>query len=110
MPRFCTMRSHGAELVRRRIPGPVRGLEEARTVDHVGAQAHVTHLLDAAGDAAVDAARAHHGGDEVVGLLSRAALGIDGGRTHAPGLALVQPGVAGDDCPTVRPPGSRNRR
>ena len=57
MPRFLAMRSAERELVRRRVPRPVGGQEEARAVHHVGAEADVAHHLDAAGDADVDAAR-----------------------------------------------------
>ncbi len=84
------------ELIERRVPGPVGGLEEARAVDHVGAEADVAHHLDAARDADVDAAGPDQRVHEVVGLLARAALRVDGRAGDAVLLAAGEPGVARD--------------
>jgi hypothetical protein len=69
-------------------------MEVAGPVDHVGAEADVTHELDAARDADVDAPRLHQRIHDVVGLLARAALGVDGGPRGAVVVAHREPGVA----------------
>ena len=80
------------------------GLVVAGPVHDVRAQRHVAHLLDAARDAGVHAAGRDETGHEVVGLLCRAALRVDGAarrrvREHVvPGR---QPRVAGDVAPLL---------
>ena len=83
----------GAELVGH-VPGEVVGTRAPRAVDDVRAQAHATHELDTARDPDVDGAGAHQVGDEVVGLLRRAALAVDGGGGHLVGQTRAQPRVA----------------
>ena len=60
----------------------------------VGAERDPAHRLDAAGDAGVDGAGGDERGDEVGGVLGRAALGVDGGGPGALGEPRVQPGPA----------------
>ena len=61
----------------------------------VGAHGRAGHRLDAAGDAEVVGAGDHALGDEVHGLLGRAALAVDRGGGHVPGQAAGDPRVAG---------------
>jgi len=65
-------------------------------VDHVRAEADVAHHLDAARDTRVDRAGADERGDDVVGLLARAALRIHRRAAGAPALVAVEPGDARD--------------
>src|ERR1019366_5192110 len=89
----------GAELpVGRVVVGPRIGLVVPGTVDHVGTQRDVAHLLHAAGDPDLDAVRGDEPGDEVVGLLRRPALRVDGrarGRVGQPVVPRAQPRVSG---------------
>ena len=48
-------------------------------------EADAAHGLDAAGDADVDGVRGNEALDEVVGLLRRTALAVDGGRRRLVG-------------------------
>ena len=57
----------------------------------VGAQSHPAHRLDATRDADVDRAGGDQPGDEVVGLLSAAALAVDGGGADVLGQTRRQP-------------------
>src|SRR5690606_27374037 len=82
------------ELRGRLVPGPVRGLEEAGPVDHVRAEPHVAHHLDAARDPDVDRARRHERAHQVVGLLARAALRVDAGAARRVAATGGEPGVA----------------
>ena len=84
-----------AELVGH-VPGELLRTRPARAVEGVGPEADPAHGLDAAGDAGVDGVGADEVGDEVVGLLGRAALAVDRGGRHLVGQALAQPGRAGD--------------
>ncbi len=84
------------KLVERAVPGPGVGLKKPRAVDRVGPQPHVAHDFYAAGYARVDLARPHQCRHYIIGLLSAAALRVDGGARHGPVAALRQPGVARD--------------
>ena len=79
MPRFWAMRSaapnwsgmsHG-KCSGRELPGPLKALAP---------EADAAHRLDAAGNTDVDGASGDQVRDEVVGLLGRPALAVDGGR------------------------------
>ncbi len=94
MPRWLGDALGGGELVGRRVPRPVGRLEVAGAVDHVGAEADAAHRLDAAGDADVDAPALDQGGDQVVRLLARSALRVDGRGADLVGRADRQPRVA----------------
>jgi hypothetical protein len=74
------------------VPG--RRSRVAEPGGHVGAQRDARHRLDAAGDAGRDGAGGDQVVDQVRGLLARAALRVDGGRTGVPRQAGVQPGTA----------------
>ena len=94
MPYFCAIRSAApnwsgmsqGKSGGRELPGPVHG---------VGAQADTAHGLDAATDADVDGAGPDEVGDEVVGLLGRPALAVDGGGGGLVGQAHAEPRRAG---------------
>ena len=77
------------------VPGELLGTGSSRPVEGVGPEAHPAHGLDPAGDADVDGVGADQVGHEVVGLLGRAALAVDGGGRHLVGKALAQPRGAG---------------
>ena len=62
----------------------------------VGAQRDVAHRLDATGDADVDGVGGDQARDQVIGLLGRSALAVDGGRAGLPRQPGVQPRSAGD--------------
>ena len=68
----------------------------ARTVDDVDPEAHPTHGLDAASDGDIHGAGGDGIGGEVIGLLGRAALAVDGGGGDLVGQTLVEPGRASD--------------
>ena len=70
----------------RDFPGPLKALAP---------RPHPAHGLDPAADPDVDGAGADQAGHEVVRLLGRAALAVDGGGGHLVGQALVQPGRPG---------------
>ena len=63
---------------------------------NVGAQRNSAHRLDAAGNADVDRARCDQAGDQVIGLLRRTALAVDGGRAGLPRQSGGEPCGAGD--------------
>ena len=85
----------GIELVGH-IPRELFGTRLARTVVRIGTEADPAHGLDSAGDTGVDGIGADQVGDEVVGLLGRAALAVDGGRRRLVRHALAEPGGPGD--------------
>ena len=86
----------GGELVGQ-IHGPVVGARHAvGAVTHGRAQGDPAHRLDAAGDADVHRASVDEVGDEMVGLLRRGALAVDGRARGLPGQAGGEPGAAGD--------------
>ncbi len=62
----------------------------------VGQQRHLRHDLDPAGEAGRDLAGGDLRGQQVHGLLRRAALRVDRGDAGLPGQPRVQPGVAAD--------------
>ncbi len=83
------------ELVRG-VPGKFTRERPARTVDDVGPQAHPAHGLDATRDSDVHGTARYETGSEVIGLLRRTALAIDGGGGNLVWKALAEPGRAGD--------------
>ena len=68
----------GGELVGQ-VDVPRRRPQHRAVGPCVGAEPDHAHRLDAAGDADVDGARRDQAGDQVVGLLSAAALAVHGG-------------------------------
>ena len=68
------------------------------------------HRLDAAGDADVDGAGRDQPGDQVRGLLGRAALGVEGQAARLRTAARRAARRSGSCCWTARRPGSRSRR
>jgi hypothetical protein len=90
----------GDALCRAELVGHVGGIalraRDPRAVEHVHAETHSAHGLDAAGDAHVDGTRRHQPGEEVVRLLGGAALAVHRGGRRLEGQAGAQPGVAGD--------------
>ncbi len=85
----------GLELVGH-VDVPRLGPSRAGLVAHIGAERDLAHGLDAARDPGIDGAGGDETGDEVVGLLSRTALAVDGRGAHLPGEAGVQPRGARD--------------
>ena len=77
------------------VPREVVRLRGPGTVEDVGAEAHVAHQLDPAGQPHVDGPRGDQGVDQVVGLLAGSALGVDCGGRRGVVVAGGQPGVAG---------------
>ncbi len=84
----------GVELVERHVPRPTGRLEEPGPMLHALSETDVAHHFDAAGDADVDGTGLHQRRHQVIGLLSGAALRVDGGAGDAPVGAARQPGVA----------------
>ncbi len=78
-----------AELVGH-VPGEVVGTGPAARAAR-WPRADAAHGLDPAPDADIDGAGSDQVGHEVVGLLGRTALAVDGGGGHLVGQALVQP-------------------
>jgi hypothetical protein len=71
------------------------GVAEAHAPGAVGADRHLAHVLDTAGDGDVDHAGGHQAGGQVGGLLRRAALRVDRGGRHGEGQAGGEPRGAG---------------
>ena len=84
----------GVELSLGIVPRMVGSLGAAGSVHHVGAEPHATHRLHAAADRDVRPARSDQTGCEVVRLLARTALTVDGRGGRRVGQTRAQPGIA----------------
>src|SRR6185437_6945243 len=87
----------------RQIDVPGTGPGPAHVPADVGAQRHPAHRLHPTGDAGLDRTGRDEAGDQMHGLLRRAALGVEGEAADLVGQPRVQPGGPGDVAGLLAP-------